>query len=206
VLVLPLHHPVLLAKRAATVDRLSGGRLRLGVGLGWMPEEIEACGVAFADRGRMADESIDALRALWAATDEGASFDGEFFSFTDAHSYPKPWQAGGVPIHVGGSTRAAIARAARRGDGWQPLGLEGDELRAARDLLRHEAAAAGRDPDAIEMTLSGFGAATLMAEDLERAAADGACRVAVHCAPSELRAALDELSALADRVGLRKPA
>ncbi len=82
VLVLPAHHPVIMAKRLATVDRLSKGRVRLCIGVGWMREELEACGVDFASRGRRTDECIDVMRALWADTEpEGASFDGEFFSF-----------------------------------------------------------------------------------------------------------------------------
>src|SRR3984893_15905117 len=90
VLVLPNHHPVVLAKRAATVDALSGGRLRLCVGVGWLREEIQACGAAFDSRGRRADEQLTVLRALWADNPQGASHHGEFFDFEDVMSYPKP--------------------------------------------------------------------------------------------------------------------
>ncbi|WP_262402046.1 TIGR03619 family F420-dependent LLM class oxidoreductase [Actinomadura sp. CNU-125] len=114
VLVLPNHHPVVLAKRLATIDALSGGRLRITVGMGWMREEVEACGADFDTRGRRADEQIEVLRALWADTaPHGASHDGEFFSFRNAMSYPKPAQKDGVPLHVGGHSKAApAARAA----------------------------------------------------------------------------------------------
>ena len=90
VLVLPNHHPVVLAKRAATVDALSGGRLRLCVGVGWLREEVQACGADFDSRGRRADEQIAVLRALWAGDADGVSHHGEFFDFDDAMSYPKP--------------------------------------------------------------------------------------------------------------------
>ena len=115
VVVLPVHHPVVLAKRLATIDALSGGRLRLCVGLGWIREEIEACGVDFDSRGRRADEAIAVMRALWAPNrPEGTSFDGEFFRFDHAHSNPKPHQPPGIPVHIGGSTPASINRRAPR--------------------------------------------------------------------------------------------
>src|SRR6202035_694523 len=151
VVVLPAHHPVVLAKRLATVDRLSKGRVRLCIGLGWMREELEACGADFASRGRRADESIDVMRALWADTEpDGASFEGEFFRFSHAHTHPKPYLPAGIPIHIGGHSPGSIRRAARRGDGWQPLGLSGDELLDALALLRRETDSAGREPDALE--------------------------------------------------------
>lgn len=117
VLVLPNHHPVVLAKRVATLDALSGGRVRLCVGMGWMREEIEACGVDFESRGRRADEQLAVLRALWAGDHEGVDHHGEFFSFDRAVCRPRPAQAGGVPIHVGGHSVAAARRAGRLGDG-----------------------------------------------------------------------------------------
>ena len=83
VLVLPNHHPVVLAKRAATVDVLSGGRLRLCVGVGWLREEIEACGTEFESRGRRADEQLAVLRALWDDRQQGATHHGEFFQFDE---------------------------------------------------------------------------------------------------------------------------
>ena len=84
VLVLPNHHPVVLAKRVATVDALSGGRLRLCVGMGWLKEEIEACGTEFGSRGRRADEQLEVMRLLWDDRPDGASFHGEFFDFDHA--------------------------------------------------------------------------------------------------------------------------
>lgn len=153
VLVLPDHNPFVLAKRLATLDRLSGGRLRICAGLGWMREEIEACGGDFTRRGRAADESIRLMRALWDSTaPEGLDFQGEFHSVRGAHSYPKPY-AGRVPLHIGGHSRAAARRAGRLGDGFQPLGLAGEELAAAITLVRDTAVEAGRDPGEVELTL-----------------------------------------------------
>ena len=203
-LVLPLHHPLALAKRAATVDRLSGGRLRLGVGLGWMREEIEAAGVDFASRGERADEIIDAVRALWGADPQrGARFEGRHFSFAGAQSFPRPARPGGVPIDVGGTSPAAIRRAARRGDGWLSLGLRGDRLEDALRRLAAEAAAAGRDPLAVDVTLSGVTtSATVDRALLEQAGALGARRVLINLGAADRSGATDELRQAAERAGL----
>jgi len=206
-LVLPLHDPLQLAKRAATVDRLSGGRLRLGVGLGWLREEVEAGGVDFASRGGRADEVIDAIRVLWAADPErGADFAGRHFSFAGVQSFPRPVRSGGVPIEVGGTSAAAIRRAAQRGDGWLSLGLDGDRLADAQRRLAAEAVAAGRDPAAIEVTLSGVtSSATVDRTILERAAAQGARRVVVNFRAADATEARAELRHVAERVGLSAP-
>ncbi len=206
-LVLPLHHPLVLAKRAATVDRLSGGRLRLGVGLGWLREEIEAAGVDFAGRGERADEAIDAVRALWSADPQrGARFEGRHFSFAGVQSFPRPAQPGGVPIDVGGTSPAAIRRAARRGDGWLSLGLRGDALTDALRRLAAEATTAGRDPATIDVTLSGITtSATVDRATLEQAAALGARRVVINLGSADLADARDELRQAAERAGLTPP-
>ena len=135
VLVLPNHHPVVLAKRVATVDALSGGRLRLCVGTGWLKEEIEACGTDFGSRGRRADEQLEVMRLLWDDHPDGASFHGEFFDFDHAMCYPETRRKR-VPIHIGGHSRAAARRAGRIGDGFQPLGLGGSELADLVALMR----------------------------------------------------------------------
>ena len=106
---LPFHHPVGLAKRLATIDVLSSGRMRLlTIGVSSLPGEAAAVGVDYATRGRRAGEAIDVLRALWAGEATGTSFDGEFYSFQNVTSYPKPLQM--LPIHVGGSSAAAAHR------------------------------------------------------------------------------------------------
>src|SRR3954471_13148178 len=149
VLVLPNHHPVMLAKRAATVDVLSGGRLRLCVGVGWLREEIEACGADFDSRGRRADEQIQVLRALWADNPDGVSHHGEFYDFDHAMTYPKPVAAEGIPIHIGGHSREGARRGGRLGDGFQPLGVGGSELATLVEVMRVAAEDAGRDPDSL---------------------------------------------------------
>jgi probable F420-dependent oxidoreductase len=205
VLVLPAHHPTVLAKRLATIDQLSGGRVRLCVGVGWLREELEACGTDFGSRGRRADESIDVMRALWADTEPGgASFHGEFFSFDRAHSHPKPYRAAGIPIHIGGHSPASIRRAALRGDGWQPLGLWGAELDAGLVQLRRDAEDAGRDPDSLELTISAL-STSATPETVDELTALGVHRLLVTCAQADLEAAKDEMSAAAERVGLVGP-
>jgi len=153
ILVLPEHHPLQLAKRAATIDRLSGGRLFLGVGVGWMREEVAALGVDPDERGTRTDEAIDALRVIWR--DDEPSFDGEHFRFAALRSHPKPVQAT-IPILVGGHSRAAARRAGERGDGFFPLGLSGDALRERWAQVQHFAEVAGRDPASIGLTMGGL--------------------------------------------------
>ena len=106
VLILPQHNPLLLAKELATLDVLSGGRVILGVGVGWLEEEFAALGVSFRHRGARADEYIQALRVLWQ--DDESTFHGRFVDFEPARSYPKPAQEGGIPIVVGGHSPARL--------------------------------------------------------------------------------------------------
>lgn len=206
ILIVPNHPPVVLAKRVATVDALSGGRLRLVVGVGWMREELEACGADFATRGRRTDEAIDVMRALWAGTaPDGATFHGEFASFDRAMSYPKPTAAQGVPIHIGGHSVAAARRSGRRGDGFQPLGVVGDKLGRLLGIMRGEAESAGRDPGSLELTL-GHSAAAITPEKAGRLAELGAARIQLRTtATPDLARACDELSACAERLGLTAP-
>lgn len=122
VLLLPEHNPVIVAKQAASLDRLSGGRLHLGIGVGWSREEFDALGVPFARRGARTDEYVAALRTLWR--DDVASFTGEFVEFDSVRVHPKP-AAGTIPVIVGGNGDAALRRVARRGDGWYGFNLDG---------------------------------------------------------------------------------
>ena len=197
VLLLPYHQPVVLAKRLATLDVLSKGRMRLfGVGVGALRGEAMAGGVDFATRGRRADEAIDVLRLLWSGDEHGVSFDGEFFSFTSLCSFPKP--LGRLPIHVGGSSRAAARRAGLRGDGFFPGGgLTEAERTEQRDLMRETARAAGRDPDALEYTR--WGSIDMTADDVARHAADGTTRLVVAPASADESEQRDQISAFAGR-------
>jgi probable F420-dependent oxidoreductase len=153
VLILPQRSPVVCAKECATVDVLSSGRLRLGVGIGWLREEAEAVGTRFEDRGARTDEYIEAMRVLWR--DAEPTFHGTFTSFDRAKSNPKPAQPDGVPILVGGHSAAAARRAGRLGDGYFPIGLRHDDFSTRLDEMRAAARDAGRDPDAVEITYSG---------------------------------------------------
>ncbi|MEU2394492.1 LLM class F420-dependent oxidoreductase [Streptomyces sp. NPDC007369] len=144
VAILGLRHPLLSAKQYATVDHLSGGRLILGVGAGHVQEEFEILGVDFAGRGALLDETLDALRAA-LGPEEFPAFEGERFSFRDLGQRPRPAQDR-IPVWVGGSSPAAVRRAAVRGDGWLPQGDPRDRLPAqiARIReLREEAGVAG---------------------------------------------------------------
>jgi probable F420-dependent oxidoreductase len=151
ILILPQRNPVVLAKELATLDHLSGGRVELGIGVGWLEEEFDALGVPWARRGARTDEYVGAMRALWAA--DGASFKGEFASFERVSSNPKP-PHGAIPIVVGGHSRQAAERAGRLGDGFFPGRGSPADLAALMDIVRQTAADHGRDPSAIELTAS----------------------------------------------------
>ncbi|MFJ9646799.1 LLM class F420-dependent oxidoreductase [Streptomyces sp. NPDC004244] len=134
VAILGLRHPLLGAKQYATVDHLSGGRLILGVGAGHVREEFEVLGVDFAGRGALLDETLDALRAA-LGPEEFPAFEGERFSFRDLGQRPRPVQPR-IPVWVGGSSPAAVRRAAVRGDGWLPQGDPRDRLPAQIARIR----------------------------------------------------------------------
>jgi probable F420-dependent oxidoreductase len=203
VLLLPYHHPVVLAKRLATIDVLSKGRMRLlTVGLGTLPGEAAAAGVDFATRGRRASEAIDVLRLLWAGDQNGVSFDGEFFSFERLCSFPKPHDAAVLPVHVGGSSAAAARRAGQRGDGYFPGGrLAAPERARQLEIMRAAAVAAGRDPGALEYTR--WGAIDMSAADAGARAEQGVTRLVVGVSAASLEEQRDEISAFAGRLALR---
>ena len=180
VLILPQRNPLVLAKQAATLDRLSSGRLELGIGVGWVKEEADAVGVRFDDRGRRTDEYIEAMRALWSQDE--ATYHGRTVRFDRVVSEPRPVQAGGVPIVVGGHSKAAARRAGRYGNGFYPLGVDADRLAGLLDVMRTEARACERDPEAIELTL--LGAPALASAESLRAL--GAGRVVIAALEGDL--------------------
>ena len=146
ILIATQRNPVITAKAVATLDHLSGGRLDLGVGVGWLEEEFDALGVPFRARGKRLDEYIDAMRALW--TEDKASFHGEFVDFDDCIMRPRPVK-GTVPIVVGGHTEPAAKRAGRRGDAFFPGTAAAHDVARLADVMRRAADEAGRDGDAI---------------------------------------------------------
>jgi probable F420-dependent oxidoreductase len=144
ILILPQRQTALVAKQAAEVDRLSGGRLRLGVAVGWNPVEYEALGEDFHNRGVRIEEQLEVLRALW--TDEVVTFHGKWHHITEAGINPMPVQRP-IPIWFGGGkTEAVVKRIARLGDGWFPQVRPDDTGRAALEQFRQFAREAGRDP------------------------------------------------------------
>jgi probable F420-dependent oxidoreductase len=142
ILVLPMRHALLAAKQIATIDDLTAGRVVVGLGAGWNKGEFELVGANFSRRGRVLDESIRAMRTLW--TDERPSFAGEYYRFDDALFFPKPAQAGGPPIWIGGNSDAALQRTATLGDAWHADEVPPDEFETRIATLNQLAAAAGR--------------------------------------------------------------
>jgi len=197
VVILPEHHPVVLAKSVATLDALSGGRVRLGIGVGELPEEYSAVGMEFTNRGRRMDESIEAMRALW--TEEVATYRGTYIRFENVRCDPRPAN-GSVPLHIGGASPAAIRRAASLGDGYFPWvgpGLDLHETLAhVIPSVRAAAEKLGRDPSSIEMTVGG---ARTVAE-AERLAALGVDRLVIAVRSKEMHAVVDELAQFAQDV------
>jgi probable F420-dependent oxidoreductase len=153
VLLLPEHNPVILAKQAASLDRLCDGRFALGIGVGWSREEFAALGIPFERRGARADEYLTAMRTLWR--EDPASFTGEFVRFADIRVNPKPLREGGIPVIVGGNSDAALRRAARAGDGWYGFNLADLEQVAERvERLRQLCTAADRDPSGLHIAVA----------------------------------------------------
>jgi probable F420-dependent oxidoreductase len=139
------HVPVVLAKRLATVDQLSGGRLIVGLGQGWAPEEFEAANVPPARRGAGFEEFIGCIRACW--NDDPVRFAGRFYRIAESRILPKPIQAGGPPIVVGAFARASIERAGRFADGLTPIAASWTDLEESMWRFRFAAESAGRDPN-----------------------------------------------------------
>lgn len=151
VLVLPYRNPVVLANELATLDRLSEGRIILGIGAGWLAEEFEALGVPPAERGARTDEYISAMKRLWDSA-APLSFEGTFVRFHDVVLASRPVQRGGPPVYVGGNTPPALRRAAVLADGWLGMEVWADEIAEVRARIERAAKDADRDPS--EVTLA----------------------------------------------------
>jgi probable F420-dependent oxidoreductase len=202
-LILPQRHPILLAKEISTLDQYSKGRVTLGVGVGWVKEEVEILQQDFHDRGRRADEWLEILRALWG---EGLSeYEGHYFRFKGVVSSPKPFRPEGVPIMIGGHSEAAARRAGRYGDEfyphWSTRGPDEAALTALQPVIARAAHEAGRDPTSVGLTLTSTSDARTAFETAETCARLGAERVVVLPPKGELDGALpDELSRFKETV------
>lgn len=198
VVILPEHHPTVLAKSVATLDQLSRGRVVLGIGVGQLPEEYVAVGMEFTDRGKRMDEYIEVMRTLWE--NEVATYHGSYVSFDQVRSDPSPVH-GTVPLHIGGASPAAVRRAAKYGDGYFPwvdprLDLLHETLGQVIPAVRAEAERLGRDPRAIEMTVGG--ARTVAEAEIMAKLGVDRCTIAIRS--KEPEAVRDELESFGQEV------
>lgn len=187
VLVAAHRHPVLAAKMLTTLDTVSGGKLTVGVGTGYIEKEFDELGAPFHQRGRYAAECIRVWKAMWSPGP--ASFDGEFFQLRDTVAEPKPVQQPHPPIHLGGSAPAVLRRAVELGDGWQPISQPLEAFRSGVEQLEKLAAEAGRDRPITLAYSGGFG---LVTEERN----DGPDRLPLVGSPDQVLADIDALRAL----------
>lgn len=191
-------NPLVLAKEFASVDVVSNGRVILGIGAGYLQPEFDAIGAPFRERGRRTDEAIDAMRALW--NEEDPSFEGQFWQFSGIDAHPRPTNPGGVPIHIGGHSDAALRRAAERGQGWygwmQDPEQTADYVRRMGDLSEQ----VGRPDELGELEITITPPARLTAEAVEQYAEAGAHRLVSLATPNErsMLHAVEHLGSLAD--------
>ena len=197
ILIVPQRNPLVLAKELATLDQLSGGRVELGLGVGWLKEEFDALGIPWQRRGARNDEYIAAMRALWSGPH--AEFHGEFVDFDPATCSPRPVN-GSIPIIVGGDSDAALQRAVRIADGYFPGEGDSQRLSALLDRLRQAAEKADRDPAGIEINTI-FGAQMADPEaGVEQMTALGVDRIMVPAFFFAGPGGLDRLSEFGEKV------
>lgn len=153
VLVMGHYHPLTLARRAATIDVLSGGRLDLGLGQGWSKDEHDAVGVAMSDRGPRADEFLEVMKRAWS--EETVEFEGAFFHVPPSRIDLKPAQQPHPPIYLAAFSPPAMKRIALAGDGWTPVGIPIDQMVPMMNSIRGMAREAGRDGDALKLVVRG---------------------------------------------------
>jgi probable F420-dependent oxidoreductase len=160
VMILPYRNPIVTAKMLASLDVLSGGRIIVGAGVGWMKEEFENLQApAYKERGKVTDEYIKAFRELWSS--DNPTFNGKHCRFSNIVFLPKPVQKPGIPIWIGGHSKQALRRAGELGDGWHPIGgvptipLEPEDVKKDFATLAEYARKAGRDPKTIRVALKG---------------------------------------------------
>lgn len=205
IIILPQRQTALVAKQAAEVDLLTGGRFRLGVGLGWNRVEFEALGQDFSTRGRRSEEQIALMRRLW--TEQTVTFDGEFDRVTGAGLAPMPVQRP-IPVWIGAQAPPSYRRAGRLADGWFPQMSPGPKLDEAKAMVEEAATQAGRDPSTLGMEgrLAWRGDADEVADLAGRWRESGATHIAIDTMRAGLATVDDHLAALAsaaDALGLR---
>jgi probable F420-dependent oxidoreductase len=203
VIILPQRQTALVAKQAAEVDLLSGGRLRLGIGLGWNAVEYEALGEKFTNRGKRSGEQIELMRRLW--TEQTVSFDGDFHRVTGAGLAPLPVQRP-IPLWIGTRSTPGYRRAGRLADGWFPMMEPGPDLDYARGIVEQAAVEAGRDPAAIGMEgrVTWSGDDDALARDVAAWAATGASHLSINTMGAGLTSVDEHLAVLtrvAGRIG-----
>ncbi|MEV7937309.1 LLM class F420-dependent oxidoreductase [Kitasatospora sp. NPDC088264] len=190
IIILPQRHPVVLAKQLASLDVLSGGRLRVGVGAGYLEPELAAVGVPLAERGARTDEYLDAMTALW--TQPAPSFQGRYVAFDHLDAHPRPVQTGGPRILIGGHSPAAYRRAVARGHGWFGAGDSPDQLAANLAGLRKAADEVERPARLGPLELNYTAMTPVDTEAYHRYAALGLTRLVVYPLP------LDDVQDVAD--------
>ena len=151
ILDMPYYNPVMLARRLTTLDVLSGGRLRLGLGLGWSQDEFDAVGASMKQRGRRADEFISVLKAIW--TTDPVEFQGEFYQVPKSVILPKPVQKPHPPIYLAAFNPAGLKRTATMANGWLPAGLPADGMKLMMEGIKSMAQEAGRDPSEVALVV-----------------------------------------------------
>jgi probable F420-dependent oxidoreductase len=203
VIILPQRQAVLVAKQAAEVDLLSGGRLRLGVGIGWNTVEYEALGEDFTTRGKRFEEQIELIRLLW--TQQSVTYHGNFHHVTGAGLAPLPVQRP-IPVWIGAQSPRAYRRAGRLADGWFPQMQPGPQLDEARELVHSAATEVGRDPASIGMEgrVTWSGDADKLADALSSWVDAGASHVSINTMGAGLRSVDDHLAALASAADVAK--
>jgi probable F420-dependent oxidoreductase len=195
----PQRHPVFTAKEVATVDWLSDGRLDFGVGVGWLQEEFRALGVPWPRRGARTDEYLELMKTVWS--EARPSFEGEFYELPPCRLEPKPVQRPHPPLHVGGESDAALARAARVGQGWHTFNRLPPELSPAVGRLEELLARYGRRRAELRVTVCPY-MHQLDVEMIERyreAGADAVAALVFVAAEGEVEPALDALEPVIDR-------
>ena len=194
VMLLPQRNPVYTAKHVATLDWVSGGRLDLGIGIGWSTEEFRACGVPFARRAERCVEYIGVMRSLWS--DPVSEFSGEFYELPRCRQYPKPVQQP-LPLWFGGWVESALARAAALGDGWYGFDLVPDEIASIVRRIRELEVEHGRKRDAVRIATGAYSRMPRDAHEMDAFEAVGVERFAVSLSATDPPAMHEQLADMA---------